>query len=342
MWLVVDALRRRQGDALDAFGLGPTECRYQVLASDACWRLRKYAGGTAGPPLLIVAAPIKRPYIWDLAPSASAVRHCLQSGFRVYLLEWTSPHGEDASVGLEDYVARFLGDAVDRVTREADGAQPFLMGHSLGGTLAAIFAAFAPQRVRGLVLLGSPLSFSPGSSRLRDALVAIVPASFPAASIVPGALLSQLVCLADPGTFQWSRLMDAGLSMGQTEAAAGHARVERWALDEVPLAGKLVHEILEWLYREDRFCSGRLSIRNTAVGPSCLTLPTLAVVNTADAVAPPASVRAFISAMPDGHASIIEHESEIGVGLPHLAILIGRHAHAQVWPIIISWLEANA
>lgn len=341
MWLVVDALRRSQGDALDAFGLGPTECRYQVLASDAYWRLRKYAGGTAGPPLLIVAAPIKRPYIWDLAPSASAVRRCLQSGLSVYLLEWTSPH-RGASIGLEDFASHFLSDAVGRVTRDADGAQPFLMGHSLGGTLSAIFAAFAPRLVRGLVLLASPLSFTPCSSRLRDALVAIVPASFPAASVVPGALLSHLVCLADPATFQWSRLMDAVLSMGQTEAAAGHTRVERWALDEVPLPGKLVHEILEWLYREDRFCRGRLFIRNTAVGPSCLTLPTLAVVNTADAVAPPASVRAFINAMPDGHASLIEHESEIGVGLPHLAILIGRRAHAQVWPRIISWLEANA
>jgi len=29
--------------------------------------------------------------------------------------------------------------------------------------------------------------------------------------------------------------------------------VERWALDEVPLPGKLVHQIVEWLYRENRF-----------------------------------------------------------------------------------------
>ena len=102
MWLVVDAIRRRQVDALDAFGLGPTECRYQVLASGACWRLRKYADGTAGPPLLIVAAPIKRPYIWDLMPSASAVRRCLQSGLSVYLLEWTKTHRHRAPGGLED------------------------------------------------------------------------------------------------------------------------------------------------------------------------------------------------------------------------------------------------
>ena len=32
-----------------------------------------------------------------------------------------------------------------------------------------------------------------------------------------------------------------------------HARIERWALDEVALPGKLVSDIVEQLYREDRF-----------------------------------------------------------------------------------------
>jgi polyhydroxyalkanoate synthase len=37
--------------------------------------------------VLIVAAPIKRPYIWDLTPAVSAIRYCLGAGLRVYLLE---------------------------------------------------------------------------------------------------------------------------------------------------------------------------------------------------------------------------------------------------------------
>ena len=45
MWLAMDAFRRMQGDALDAFGFGPIECPYSVLASDTRWRLRQYSGG---------------------------------------------------------------------------------------------------------------------------------------------------------------------------------------------------------------------------------------------------------------------------------------------------------
>ena len=54
--------------------------------------------------------------------------------------------------------------------------------------------------------------------------------------------------LASPATFIWSRLIDAVLSATDQRALDIHARVERWALDEVPLPGKLVHQI-EWLYR---------------------------------------------------------------------------------------------
>ena len=114
--------------------------------------------------------------------------------------------------------------------------------------------------------------------------------------IVPGSLLSQLSVMAAPDL--WSRLVDIALSMGDPEALIVHARVERWPLDEFPLPGRLVHEILDWLYRENRFCAGTLRIGDRILGPSSLRVSFLAVVNTADAVAPPRSVAPLIDAMP--------------------------------------------
>ena len=40
-------------------------------------------------------------------------------------------------------------------------------------------------------------------------------------------------------------------------------------------------------------------------------------------------------------ARITEYPGEAGVGLQHLAILVGRQAHATVWPDIISWLHGH-
>jgi polyhydroxyalkanoate synthase len=337
---ITDFIRRAQGHAFGAFGLDPTECPYQVIASGEFWRLRDYSEHDAGQSVLIVAAPIKRPYIWDLAPSASAIRYILRRGLNVHLLEWLPASQTTSKNGLTEYT-KAISDCVARISSKCAGAKPLLMGHSLGGTLAAIFVASAPESVRGLVLLGAPLCFRPATSRFRDALVSLVPSGSADAGPFPGALLSHISALASPETFIWSRLADAAFSIADNHALEIHARVERWALDEVPLPGKLVHQIIEWLYREDRFCRGDLKIGVSLIGPLTLSVPTLAVVNTADDVAPLDSVKPFLDVMPMRNARIVEYPGEIGVCLQHLGILIGRKAHAEVWPEIISWIDSQ-
>ena len=127
-------------------------------------------------------------------------------------------------------------------------------------------SAWAPATIRGLVLLGAPLCFEPEQSRFRDALVSLVPPALSEAEPFPGSLLSQMSALASPRTFIWSRLMDAALSLADYHAMEVHARIERWALDEVALPGKLVHQIIEWLYGENRLCRGILQIGDVLVG----------------------------------------------------------------------------
>jgi polyhydroxyalkanoate synthase len=340
MFALADILRRAQGGTLERLGFGPANHSYRILASGAHWRLRDYSESGAGPPLLIVPAPIKRPYIWDLAPSASAVRYC-QQHLPAFLLEWTPPLSAEGGAGLDEYANKAIGEAMAEVSKTSGGAKPFLMGHSLGGTFAAIFAALNPRSARGLVLLSSPLSFQPGTSRFRDALVAMAPSTLTETDIVPGSLISGLSALASPQTFVWSRLMDAASSLLDSRALGIHTRVERWTLDEVALPGRLVFETLQWLYRENRFFREALLIGERTVGPSQLTLPTLAVANTSDEIAPPASILPFIAAMPGPDARLIKYPGETGVGIQHFAILVGRRAYARVWPQIVSWLNAR-
>jgi polyhydroxyalkanoate synthase len=223
----------------------------------------------------------------------------------------------------------------------APASKPFLIGHSLGGTLAAIFAAFASERLSGLVILSAPLCFEPQTNNFRDALVSLVPPTLSESEPFPGSLLSHMSALASADTFIWSRLMDAVLSVTDPHALNIHARVERWALDEVPLPGKLVHQIVDCLYRENRFCRGMLKIGEKVVGPLSLSVPTLAVVNMADDVADLDSVKPFLDAMATKNAHTIEFSGEVGVCLQHLCMLVGRKARARIWPQIIFWLRSH-
>src|SRR3974390_2427680 len=54
---------------------------------------------------------------------------------------------------------RLRASGVSRISTQANGAMPFPGGHSLGGTLAAIYCGLEPASVRGLVRFGAPLCF---------------------------------------------------------------------------------------------------------------------------------------------------------------------------------------
>jgi len=336
-FVVADIWRRAQGNVLAAAGLGPSECTYRVIAAGHHWRLRDYGNQGDSSAILIVGAPIKRPYIWDLAPSVSAIRYCLGKRQHVYLLEWLPASTRTADCGFEQYIEA-ISECVSKVSNNAN--KPILMGHSLGGTLAAIFVALASNSIEGLVLLGAPLCFGPATSRFRDALVSLVPSDLDESEPCPGSALSHISALASPDTFLWSRLTDAALSVTNRHALEIHARIERWALDEVPLPGKLVHQLIERLYRENRFCRGELKIGDKLIGPQTVSVPTLAIVNTADDIAPLDSVKPFIESVATSDTRIIEYPGEIGVALQHLGVLVGQDAHAKVWPEIISWIDA--
>jgi hypothetical protein len=139
---MMDILRRALGHAFGAFGLDPDECPYRIVGVGPHWRLRDYGGHDRSLSLLIVAAPIKRAYIWDLAPSVSAVRYCMQAGLHVHLLEWMPASHWGQNNGLDEYTEA-ISECVAKISGRAPGNTPFLVGHSLGGTIAAIFTAWA-------------------------------------------------------------------------------------------------------------------------------------------------------------------------------------------------------
>lgn len=329
----MDDARRAQAQALAILGFAAAECPYRVVATDRLWRLRAYEGTDSSGCVMVVAAPIKRPYIWDLAPSVSVIRRLIGADLQVFLLEWVSADRAMATAGLADYTT-----AISAVVSALPSNLPVvIMGHSFGGTLAAIVAALASDRIHGLVLISAPLCFRPGASGFRDAIAALAPLVYVPA-IMPGSLLSQLSTVASPQTFIFSRFIDCAFGTIDPVANDIGTRAERWMLDEVALPGKLVDDILRLLYVEDRFCRGELVLEGRRVGPANLRAPILAIFDVLDEIAPASSLKPALEAMP-GPTQLIEHPGEIGVRLQHLSALIGRKAHAELWPRIVVWLH---
>jgi polyhydroxyalkanoate synthase len=332
-WLLfeqLDRLRRAQGALLDAVGLGPTQAPYREAFGAPGVSLRRYGSGEgSGPLVLIVPAPIKRPYIWDLAPEASAVRRCLAAPARVLLADWQPA---PAGFGLADYAERLLLACLDAARAE----RAVLLAHSLGGLFAAIFATLHPERVQGLALLAAPLHFG-ADTPVFSAMVAGLEADDLPDSL-PGAFLSTASLNAAPGVFASERLLDAVLSAADPQRLRTHLLVERWALDEFPLPRRLVAELATQIVREDRFARGTLEIAGRTAAPSRLTAPLLCVVDPRCTLVPPAAVLPFLEAAASRDKTVLEYTGDVGVSLQHVGPLVGRNAHALLWPKIAGWI----
>jgi polyhydroxyalkanoate synthase len=152
-----DSLRRSTGLVFDHLNRGPVETEWIAVLSEPGFTLRYYGDVNASaPPVLVLPAPIKRSYIFDLLPSVSVVQRLLDGGFSVYLMEWREAD-PGASWGLAQYAVEWIARATQAIAEE-HGIRPLLVGHSLGGTFAAISAACTPQLVGKLLLIEAPLA----------------------------------------------------------------------------------------------------------------------------------------------------------------------------------------
>jgi polyhydroxyalkanoate synthase len=340
----IDRIRCWQGRALDAVGLGPIETPSRVVQSRAGLTLKVYEDeGDVGPVVLIVPAPIKRAYIWDLVPRASVVRRCLRAGARVYLIQWERPEAAEQGFGLAEYADRLILDCLDAIGGETGWPRAVLAGHSLGGTLAAIFSALHPERVQGLILLGAPLHFGPDVGAL-DRLVAIAPRAGYLTAVpgnIPGSFLNLVSILAAPMTFGADRWADWARSIPDPQAIDTHLRVERWTLDEMPLASRLFREVSEELYYDDKFILGRLMVGGRCAAPASVDAPLLSVLDARCPIAPPRSVLPFHHAVRSAETQLLWYEGDAGVALRHVGMLVGKSAHQYLWPQILHWIHAR-
>jgi polyhydroxyalkanoate synthase len=280
-----------------------------------------------------VPAPIKRPYIWDLAPDVSVVQRLLRQGVAPYLVDW-NPAGCD--FGLAEHAGSLLLDCLDAM----GAADAILVAHSLGGLFAAVFAALHPARVRGLVLLAAPLHFARDVGILAAMVDGLRPETLPAS--VPGSFLSTASFRAEPVTFGWDRWADLLLSLGEPAALGTHLRVERWTLDELPMPRRLVVDIAKHFAGDDAFVRGTLNLGGRSLSPAQVTAPLLCVIDRRCRVVPPAATLPFYDAAGSADKTLLEYEGDVGVSLQHVGVLVGRRAHAELWPRILAWIEDHS
>lgn len=343
-WEKTDQIRRWCGWSMDALGFGPIESPYKIAWAGPVLTLRDYGPEeTSGPVLLIIPAPIKRGYLWDMAPGVSVVEKCLRKNLRVFMAYWEAPSPHEQGLGLANYASAMLTDCLEAIAAATSQRRVFLAGHSLGGTLAAIFTARHPERVQGLLLLESPLHFDPATGALEQ-LATLSPTVRPSAAIqgnVAGSFLDLASYIASPQAFVWEPWLDRLLSAADPATLLSHLRVLRWTLDELPMPARLFEEIVEWLYRQDRFYRGQLLLDHRRVSPASIQAPILCVLDEQSPIISAAATRVFLKQTHSPCVRILPRPYEVGVAVQHVGVFVGKTSHQTLWPQILRWINSE-
>ncbi|RMG15585.1 MAG: alpha/beta fold hydrolase, partial [Planctomycetota bacterium] len=286
-----------------------------------------------GPPALVVTPLINRFRIVDLDPEGSLVGGLTARGVPVHVADWGAPRRIDAGLDFEDYVLDFLPGMLDALETE----QVDLVGYCLGGTLAALFAARFPARVRRLVAINAPVAF--GDWPHMDLFRAWTkPEHFPLAALVrahgnmPGALILQGFLNTQPvaSATKWAHL---GERMHDADFAARSFALESWNLDSVDVPGRLYRRLIEDLYRDDLLAQGRFELAGQAVDLGRIDCPLLVVSSRSDTTCPPEAARALLELASSERKELLELRGG------HVLSVVGPRAPKTLHGALAAWLS---
>jgi polyhydroxyalkanoate synthase len=284
-------------------------------------------------PILVVYALINRPFVLDLQPDRSVVRRLLEAGHDVYLIDWGEPSLLDASLGLYDYVERYLGNCVN-VVRERSGRDAInLLGYCMGGTMATAYAALHPEAVETLGLMATGLYFDDTGGVLErwgDEAHYDPRAVAETLGLVPEEFLAAGFALMDPVANYLTKYVHLYDRLENEDFVENFARMERWLSDGVDVPGEVYAEFLEAIYQDNRLFENELTVGGERVDVTNLDMPVLQVVGSFDSLVPKEASLTFDEVVP-GDVTVVEYPRG------HVGLSMSDAAHRDVWPEVAEW-----
>jgi polyhydroxyalkanoate synthase len=284
-------------------------------------------------PILLVPSPIQRAYLLDLMPGQSLVEYLLKQGLDVYLLDWGTMNREDRFVTFDQHISGYIRRAVNRIRARSGSNHVSLLGYSMGGTMAAIFAALYPELVNSLVLLSAPINFHDDGllsqwSRKERLNVDLVVDTIGA---MPNDLLLSSYRMLKP-TAQIAQRIALAQRTGDLQTVQDFLAMQNWMDDIIPFIGEAYRKWMKEFYQENALIKRRLVIDGRLVDLAAIICPLLTITAAYDCFCPPLSTTMAHQFVASGN----QHTLQIQTG--HIGVVAGKAAADEMWPQLSSWL----
>ncbi len=304
------------------------------------WRLalgtRRPRGEGRRPPVLLVHGLSSNRWALDSGvESVSLAAHLSAAGFRTFALDLRG-HG-DSRRGPEGappwcfdhYVDEDVPAALEAIRRETGEEQVLWVGHSLGAVTGLVTCQLHPDRIAGIVAIAGPMRFDVDGTVARY---------LRRGALVDGRFNRTLALLVSPWA-GWAYPPAAELAInGRNMDRAVFRRLLANGIEDV--SRPVFQQLHEWVTQD--VCCSADGTRDYWAGLSTCRQPALFLAAPRDPLAPPDAVRASFEAW-GGPRTYVEFGREGGhsTDYGHTDLLVGRNAHAEVFPVVSAWLAGH-
>lgn len=295
-------------------------------------------------PVLLVPPLMVRPYVYDLRPNHSFVRHLRDRGFRTYVLDFGVPDADDETLRLEHYVYTFLPAAIDAVRRHANSEKVSIVGYCMGGIFGLLYtAAFHGRsggegaRTANLVTIGAPINFEKMGIISMAARFGqgIVDQLMDRLGNVPsiGAELGFKVMSGPKAITKW---VDLANNLYDEEYVRGFDAVNTWVNDLLPYPREAFKQMVKDVVGQNKLLRRELELGGRRIDLGVIDVPLLALAGRADNIATLASTRAVLATVGSEDKTFVE------VPGGHVGVVAGSSAPQAVWQRVSDWLAPRS
>ena len=298
-------------------------------------RLHDFSLADSGvPTLLCTPLALHGAALADLAEGHSLVAALRLSGIeRLFMTAWRSASPTMRFLGIDDYLAD-LNVLVDRVGGLVD-----LVGLCQGGWLSLLYAGRFPDKVRKLVMAGSPIDIAAQQSKFSSV-----------ATATPLIMFENLVNSGEGRVIGrniakfWGNDTDAEnireslqpvQPVGSPEFTRLEAIFKHWNSWTIDVPGTYYLEVVEKLYKANQLASGSFVALGQQIELSRLRLPMYLLAGSADEVVAPEQLLA-VERLTGTRPECLRHDV---APCNHLGLFMGKQTLEQYWPKIARWTK---
>jgi len=294
-----------------------------------------HPGAGQHPPVVLVYSIINRPYILDLLPDHSFIRHLQEQGLDVYLIDWGVPTPGDPDATLDNFIDPLLKNCVEEIGRRTGFEKVSLFGHCIGGNLALMYAALFPDKVDRLISLTTPVSIGEGGvvALWSDRDVLPIDNIIDSYGIMPAKLI-RYTFLAIKPYYEVLKLKKFLESLDNDQAMRMFKVIDRWANENVDIAGEVFRKFVKEVLHQERFKNSQTEIHGRVVDLKNITCPLMNLAASEDWIVPMQSSTILGDLVGSQDYRFVEIEGA------HVAVMIDPDAR-EIWQKMSDFLRGQ-